>query len=339
MLRVARRTRRTTSGRDVRAVVLDTNQLLLDLREELRARKPVRKTLTELAEKFLPVKMRTLASASDFDGRMRNHILPALGARTSETLRKRDVQAFLLDLVGGGLSPQTANHVRDVGRQLVEDAIDNDEWEGSNPFARVVPFQIPEKEKDVFSRGEAKALLRAVPWRWRPLFALALYLGPRRKTIYSLRLDDVDLVHGLIDFNDTKTRRRIKKVPIPRGLTPYLKRAVADSKGEFLFTNRNGTRHARDSKALARVLRAAMRKAGIRRQGDRLPGITFRGLRRVCSCLLQEAGCSPWVVSRVLGHSQSSLAAMGNPVENVTARAYTVFSPGFVRRQLNKLEL
>ena len=321
----------------------ETNQLILELREEIRATRPdaaPARTLGEMAGRFLAVKLQTIASAPDFKGRMNNHVLRAFGDATWKTLKKRDVQAFLLDLIQQrGLSRQTANHVRDVGRQLVEDAIDNEEWPTSNPFARTDPFRLDEPEKDILTRREASALLRAVPSRWRPIFALALYLGPRRKSIYSLLVADVDLVHGLIDFNDTKTKKKLKMVPIPRELTPHLRHAIATTPGPWLFVNRYGNRHSRESRALNRVLRAAFVKAGIVRNDGRIPKITFRGLRRCCSCLLQDAGAHPWVVSKVLGHSQASLAAMGNPVENMTARRYTVFQPGFVRRQLNKLTL
>ena len=322
---------------------VDARQLLLELQEILKeqaAEAAPDITLSQLAAKFIPVKRRTIASALDFEARLNNHVLRVFGDATWRTLKKRDVQEFLLDLVQKrGLSPQTANHCRDVGRQLIEDAIENEEWPAPNPFAKADKLPLPELDRDTLTRSEAGRLLWCVPLKWRPLFALALYLGPRRKTIYEIRLEDVDFTHALINFNNTKTGRRLKHVPIPRELMPHLKMAAKKSAGIWLFTNRFGGQFQRNSRILNRVLRAAMRKAGIQRAGGELPKVTFRGLRRVCSCLLQESGCSPWVVSKVLGHSQASLVAMGSPKENTTAKFYTSFQPGFVRRELNKLHL
>jgi integrase len=323
----------------------DTHQLLLDLREELRAmREPLSapgKTIAEIASEWLPVKLRKIASAQDFGARVRNHLLPALGSRTCETLKKRDVEAFLLDLTQKkGLSPQTANHVRDAGRQLVEDAIEHGDWAGSNPFARADPLKIPEHDYESLSREEAARLIRATPTWWQAMFALAIFLGPRRKTIFNIRRTDVDTERWLINFNKTKTGKRVKFVPVPDGLQPYLLEALEASRDcEWLFPNRFRGKRSNNAKPVNHALFSALQRAGVLRQDGRAPELTFRDLRRVSSCLHQEAGCHPWVVSKILGHSQASLALMGSPAENTTSKHYTVFSEQFVRQELNKLKL
>lgn len=341
-----RRAKRVLSGLRSRLTPEpDTRQMLLELREELRQtlRPTLAKlrTLAEIAAEWLPQKLQKIASAASFEGRVRNHILPALGHHTSQTLRKRDVEVLLLDLRHGrGLSAQTANHVRDAGRQLVQDALENGEWSGANPFAQVEPFPLEERDYDVLSRQEARAVLAAVPDRWRPLFALAVYLGPRRSTILNVRVADVDLEARVISFLKTKTGKKIRRIPIPDELLPYLQEAVARAgPGEWLFPTRFGKKHAGQPKALNRVLRRAMQAAGVKRPDGGLPRLSFHGLRRTSSCLHQEAGCAAWVVSKVLGHSQASLVFMGNMPENVTARHYSTYSENFIREQLNRLTL
>jgi integrase len=315
-----------------------------ELRKEFRLlnaekRAPVLKTICDLAAEWLPRKTKLIASGKDFRRRVENHILPGLGHHTAATLKKRDVEAFLLELLEGGLSEQTVNHVRDHGRQLVEDAIDNDDWPSSNPFAKTKTLKIPETDKDILSRPEAALLLASIPTRWRPLFALALYLGPRRSSIFNVRPWDVDFASGVISFNKTKTGKAIKRIPIPDELVPHLREAMSCASKDWLFVSRNGTRHTRDSKSLRRVLARALKSAGIRRADGLVPHITFHGLRRVSSVLHQEADCHPWVVSKILGHSQASLALFGSVLENTTAKKYTVFSEQFVRQELNRLTL
>jgi len=324
----------------------DLRNLILDLREEMRSQfapqGPPLKTLTELAAAWLPRKLRTIAAPETFEGRVRLHLLPALGHHTYATLKKRDVEDFLhlLTTRQGRLSEQTANHIRDAGRQLVRDALDNGEWLGPNPFEQAAKLDIPEKEPDVLNRAEAARFLRwGVKKDLRPLFALALYLGPRRGTIFNIEREHFHPAEKLIDFHVTKTGKKQLGVPVPDELMPYLDEALAASAGSrWLFCRPNRLQFSPKSHILNDALADALERAEIKRRGRDL-ALTFHGLRRVSSCLHQEAGCHPWVVSKVLGHSQASLAMMGNPTENMTARKYTRFTEEFVRTQLNRLSL
>lgn len=321
----------------------DVSVMLAAVREEIRnavaanKQQEVSRTLRELSAEWLPRKLRTIVAPRTFAGRVENWILPLLGEHTSATLKKKTVEAFLLDLhQKHGLSPQTVNHVRDAGRQLVDDALDNDAWFGGNPFAKAKQLKNPNVRREVLSRDEAARLLLNIPARWLPLFAVALYLGPRRKTLFNIRTEDVDIEHGVIHFRDTKTRRPVLDIPIPDELVPHLRQALEQSRGPWLFVTRFGEKFTGNAKALNRVLACALKGAGIcSADGVTVRALTFRGLRRCSSTLHQEAGCHPWVVSKALGHSQASLSLP----ENMTAKKYTVFSPEFVRQELNKLTL
>ncbi len=336
------RRKRTVSERVVVAPPeADTRQLILQLQEEMRTllrpeQRPLR-PLSDLAEDFLRRKRQALTDPATFEARLRNWVLVALGAHTAATLKPMHVEDVMRAVVGEGLSAQTANHVRDGGRQLVAFAIDNGEWPGANPFAKVRPMRLPDAEHVMLTRDETGALLRHVRRFLAPLFAVAVYLGARRDTIFNIRCSDVDIGRKVIQLTKTKTGKRISNVPIPDELLPYLRDALAVSLGDWLFVSRVGERRTRDSgRALNKEIQRALKAAGVLR--DKVPpDITFRDLRRLSASLHQEAGAAPWVVSRVLGHSQASLVAAGNPAENMTAKHYTVFSEEFVRQELNKL--
>ncbi len=338
---VAKR-KKTVSERTISAPLEpDTRQLILGLQEEMRALlRPEQKPLLPLyllAEDFLRRKRAALTDPSTFEARLRNYTLLALGHHTANTLKPMHVEDMMRAIVGGGLSPQTANHVRDGGRQLVEFAIDNGEWPGANPFTKVKPLELPEADHVMLTREETGALLRNVRRFLAPLFAVAIYLGARRDTIFNIRCSDVDIGRKLIQLNKTKTGKRISNIPIPDELVPYLRDALDRSYGDWLFMNRAGEKRTRDSgRALNKEIARSLKLAGVLREGV-VPDLTFRGLRRLSASLHQEAGAAPWVVSRILGHSQASLLAAGNPAENMTAKRYTVFSEEFVRQELNKL--
>jgi integrase len=321
-------------------VLAETQRMLAELRAEMRAtvpEPPPARTLRDLSSEWLPRKLKKIpASAAAFDGRVRIHLLPTLGHHTYATLLPEHVEEMLEGFIEEGMGAQTANHVRDAGRQLVSHAIKNKRWVGPNPFEEVSKLKVPEHHYDVPTREEAAAILVAVEARWRPLFAAELYLGPRRKTLFHLKPEDVHLASGTIDFLVTKTGVPIRGIPIPNELRDYLKWALGDAKGEWLFSRDCGRQLSDKSNLLRAVLRRAIERAGVKRDGKPIR-LTFRDLRGVSCTLHQEAGCHIWVMAKVLGHSISSLGPDGGLMESMTARRYSKFQKEFVRANLNRL--
>jgi integrase len=309
------------------------------MRSLLKPEQKPQRPLDALAEDFLRLKRPDLADPETFEARLRNHALQALGRHTAATLLPMHVKDMMQSVVASGLSPQTANHVRDGGRQLVEFAIDNGEWPAANPFTKVRPLKVPIGEKVMLTKDQTRQLMLCLRRALVPLFAVAIYLGARRDTIFSIRRTDVDLSRGLIQLKKTKTGKQILNVPIPEELRPYLRDALfASVDSDWLFPSRYGGKRTRDSgRYLNREILRALKGMGVVNEaGEPLP-LTFKGLRRLSASLHQEAGAAPWVVSRVLGHSQAALVAAGNPAENMTARHYTIYTEEYVRQELNKL--
>jgi integrase len=343
---VARRAPKEESGRGATEAVEDLRQMLLEMRSELRELLPNRQsaaplpalTLADVVAEWLPRKLQEIAAPETFEGRVRLHILPALGRHTRETLLPLHVEDMMKGMLKAGLARQTVNHVRDAGRQLIDWALKNKRWGGENPFTETPKLKI-KWVKETLRLDEAAKLLRfGLDTHWRPLFALALYLGPRRKTIFNIRVDDVHMERKLIDFRVTKTGDPILGVPIPDLLMPFLEQALKVARGPWLFSQKNGRQMSSKSHVLNTALEDAIDRVGIKREG-RAIHLTFHGLRRCSSTLHQQAGCHPWVVSKVLGHSQESLALFGNLRENMTAKSYSDFEEHFVRSELNKLKI
>lgn len=166
----------------------------------------------------------------------------------------------------------------------------------------------------------------------------------------------------------TKTGRKREKIPVPDALVPWLDKAKAHAEevgSEYLFPAEGGGRLRHDYD-LSAILRSALAVAGIvshylykcrrpecRKQlqsqtqeqrwcpepecGWKLwcvpvpRPLRFQDLRHTCATLLEEAGCSPAVISEVLGH-----AAKGT-----TRRVYTHTKQleAYMRNELNKLQI
>lgn len=323
--------------RDARLVVeVDPNQLALfraEMLAELRPEQRESEALADIAKAWLPLKTAGMKSATDFEGRVLNHLVPSIGQHTDRTLLPMHVRAMMNELLAQGLSLQTVRHVWDAGRQCINHARKNKLWHGDNPFAEEKPDPVPAADYDSLSAEEAGRVLLAVESFWRPLFAAKLYLGPRRSELFRLLKTDVDLLADTIRLTITKTVRRrptlrTSIVPIPDEFRPFLVEAL-QRPGEHLFTALDGARLTKDTK-LCDVLRRALARVGL---GERR--LTFHALRRVCSTNHQEAGCHPWVVSHALGHSQAAVVL----AENTTARRYTRFSQDFIRKELNRMTL
>jgi integrase len=342
---MARKAPKEESGRGAAEHVDDLRQMILELRSEIRGRLPHSTsevpllTLRQISEQWLPRKLQEVAAPETFDGRVRLHILPALGNYTKEDLLPMHAEDLLKAMVKKhGFAPQTANHVRDAGRQMIAWALKNRLWSGLNPFEETPKLKTRWVRETLTREEVAKLLNYGLEVKWRPLFALALYLGPRRKTIFNVRLDDVHFQRGLIDFRITKTEEPIMGVPIPDRLRPYLEQALKDARAPWLFSQKSGKQMSSKSHVLNTALADAIDRVGVKRNG-RAIHLTFHGLRRCSSTLHQQAGCHPWVVSKVLGHSQESLALFGNLRENMTAKSYSDFEEHFIRSELNKLSI
>lgn len=328
--------KRAKAPREVRpAQAVDPNQIALAIAHLLPKPAEASEPIAALAHPWLTRKCRGMASGNSLEGRVRKWLLPYLGAHTDQTLKARDVADWISQLTrthsarGRPLSAQTIRHVWDAGRQIVQEALANDEWRGSNPFANAGAPPTETKEQDTLTAPETAAMLRAVPPLWQPLFATAIYLGPRRGGLRLLRKVDVEKEGWNIWLPTEKTSKR-RCVPVPGELQPYLQFALAlHPSSEWLFPNPETGGQLSNDVRLCPMLRRALSRLGIRKK------LTFHGLRRVSSSLHQEAGCHPWVVSRILGHSQASLIIP----ENTTSRRYTRFSDEFTRRELNRLTL
>jgi integrase len=298
-----------------------------------------------------------------------NHLEPLWELSEAE-LRPRLVKEALARLLRpvGPLSAATVNKVRATGRRIIREALLNERWTSPNPFDVVPRLRQTRPTYRTLSLSEVRRLLPCLrPDRRREVLAM-LYLGLRPGELKALRREDLDLQAAIIHIRrsngrDTTKTGKEREVPLPSALVPVLREALAHSPPScpLVFPGLGGKRQRADAK-LARMLRAALRAAGLvtgygyvcRRRGcgyreerqaqerakcpqcgfvlwvaGRALAVRYYDLRHSAATLHREAGADPLAIQLALGHSPKSL----------TDSIYTHLSRDYVRRELDKLRV
>ena len=261
------------------------------------------------------------------------------------------------------LAPQTVNHLRAFLCRVFSAARRAGKV-GQNPVLDVKRRRVPKRLPAFLNLDEVPRVLAALPDKWRPLFATAIYTGLRKGELLGLRKADVDLASRLISVRrsyarDTTKGGHAEAIPVASELLPYLETAIRRSPSELVFPNDNGSMMSEEA-SLQELLRSALVRAGIvtgyshicRRKGcgyseqaadadlRRCPKcnmklwpralvrkIRFHDLRHTTASLLMMAGANPAAVQRILRHSDPRL----------TTEVYGHLAPDYLRREIDLL--
>jgi integrase len=296
---------------------------------------------------------------------VKRHLIGSdLGALNLPEVTAARVEVFL-QRAERHLGPQTVNHLRGFVSRAFSAARRAGRFMGANPVAGVRKRKIPRSLPDYLRAHEVAPVLAAVPAHWRPFFATAIYTGLRKGELIGLRKVDVDLVGSLLTVAHSYDRLTTKgghtdAIPIARDLVPYLEDALAAlPTSELVFPRADGTMMPASVQP-EKVLRRALKRAGIvtgyhhvcRRKGcgyreaapdadlRRCPKhnrklwavaecrpIRFHDLRHTTASLLLMAGASPAAVQRILRH--------GDP--RITMGTYGHLAPDYLRTEIDRL--
>jgi len=264
------------------------------------------------------------ATFKGYDGKIRTHILPALGKARLVKLTPQNLEAFLNQKRMAGLSPQTVQHLRAILRAALSDAV---RWGlvPRNVAALVDGPRVPHRDVRPLTPNEAQSLLEAVrTHRLGALFSVALAVGLRQGEALGLAWNDIDLDGGTLTVRKTlqridesfvlvepKTVRSRRTIALPSVAVNVLRthrarqmeeRLMAGSLWEddwgLVFTTATG--RPLHGTNVTRTFQQLLAKAGLRRQ-------RFHDLRHSCASLLLAQGVHPRVVMETLGHSQIAL--------------------------------
>lgn len=211
---------------------------------------------------------------------IRRHLIGSdLGALSLPQVTSGRVEVFL-QAASHGVGPQTLNHLRSFLSRAFNSARRAGRFMGPNPATDVRRRRIQRRLPDFLRTHEVAPVLAALPDRWRPLFATAIYTGLRKGELIGLRKSDVDLREGLLTVARSYDREATKSgraevIPIAQELVPHLESAIGASPSELVFPQSDG-RMMSPGIQLELVLRRGLRRAGI-----------VTGYRHVC----RRKGC------------------------------------------------
>lgn len=287
---------------------------------------------------------------------LRDNILPAIG-----DMRLTDIKPItLLNLYSslsadgarkdgkpGGYSPKTIQHIHRLISAIYNKAA---EWQiiGINPAAHVKPPKVERKEIDFYDLEDIRILIKALedePIRPRTMTLLAAYTAMRRSEIAALKWEDIDFDNRTISINKaavyasgagrvdkgTKTVRSNRIIAMSdtvytllmeyRQWQEDIRHFLANKwqGSELVFTNDFGAPLHPDT--ITQWFGNFIKRRGLKH-------ISFHGLRHTAATLFLSSGVDIETVSRILGHSSST----------VTSQVY-LHSANAVRAEaMNKLD-
>jgi integrase len=165
-----------------------------------------------------------------------------------------------------------------------------------SPASGVVKFDVAENDARFASKealdailGAAKAPANASLY---PMIFAALFTGMRKKELFFLNWEDVDLDHGVIrvrnkeDFRTKSKKNRL--IPIHPRLQVVLAGIRKDSGRVFAITNQR------------RIMRRILKAAGIKKDAWHI-------LRHSAASYMLMSGIDPVTVMKILGHSNMEI--------------------------------
>ena len=113
-----------------------------------------------------------------YEGYLRLHLLPRLGAVEMGKLAPQTIEAFKVACHEHGLSARTIGHILALLRQMLNRAVD---WGylRVNPAQRVKAPVVEKQEMQLWTEEEAHRFLEHVPRPWYAFFCMALATGMR----------------------------------------------------------------------------------------------------------------------------------------------------------------
>lgn len=254
---------------------------------------------------------------------MERRVLPVLGDRPLDVIRKSDVRRLLLGLERAGLSFSSQTDALAVLSRLFEVVVD-DGLLVANP-ARGLRRRRPKDGMPTaraLTPGELVAFLEHCPDAYRPVVAALAFTGCRVGEAAALTPADVDLergvivvsrslspdVHGRLVEGETKSGRA-RAVPVLPQLRPFLVAAL-DGTGmdERVFVGPSGG--ALNSSNLSRGIRLREWRDEVKHFPAGEKPLRLHDLRHTALTLMFQAGVPANVVQAVAGHSSLAVTSL-----------------------------
>ncbi len=279
-----------------------------------------KKTINEIAMAWKEAKRQyvKLSTFAAYVLILENHLLPYFGNNTE--LQEKDVQAFVLEELGKGLSVKTIKDILIVLRMVMKFGVKNN-WMSYYEWDIRYPTVTDHKELEVLTIANHKKILDYVRKNFSFL-GLGIYIslstGLRigevcglkwsdmniadgtitvRRTIERIYIVDGEKKHSKLVVNTPKTRNSYREIPMSKELLSMVKpiRKIVNEEF-FVLTN---DEHPIEPRSYRNYYKRFMENLGI-------PKIKYHGLRHSFATRCIEVGCDYKTVSVILGHANIS---------------------------------
>ncbi len=278
------------------------------------------KSINEIYSEWKEMKRRLVkeSTLSTYTTNAEKHILPLLGTRNG--LKENDVQSFVFNLLGQGLSTKTVKDILIILKMIVHYGVKRGcmkwcEWD----------VKLPKSEErttvKVLTMSQQKTVMAFLKnnFSFRNLgLYICLNTGMRIGEICALKWDDINIGSKTININRTIERvyvtegkHRYTKVIISSPKTICSRREIPISTELTRMLRPIMTIATRDGYVLtnaAKPLEPRIYRRYYQKIMERLgmPCINFHGLRHTFATRCIESNCDYKTVSSILGHSNIS---------------------------------
>lgn len=263
-----------------------------------------------VAVRFMPdhVDMTLKPGGKDHYAYCLGHILPKLGAWRMRDINNLALQDFL-NSKRGGLAPQTISHLKNALSAIFRHAKRCNVWSGDLPTDGLLIPRIDSPEKQILTREQAARLVGCLHGQYSTLAALMLSTGLRIGEAAGLTWKRIDFAEGTITVQESwsrehgyqspKTKRGIRKIPLPAALAAQLIALQGDAEPETpVFITVNGNPIDKRTTASS-ILKPAAKRA-------KVPWVSWHTLRHTFSTWT-DASLTESERMKLLGHSSAGM--------------------------------
>ena len=287
---------------------------------------------------------RTYVSYHDL---LEQHLPARLANQPLSKLAPEDLQRHF-NLISGEGHPRTAELLRAVLRSALNKAVRLRRME-TNPVLGTDPVKYTLQETATFTAEEGRRFLDAAEGdRLGALFMIALSLGLRKGEVIGLKPEDVDLEQRVLHVRRSLAwvklpgaeqgewierepkRGSFRDVPMTETIYRALVRHLARRQEDAMAV---GEKWKDSGYLFVSVLGAPLHERNVSQAFNlvcdraKVPRIRFHDTRHSCGTLLHVQGADPFIIQKVLGHSQLS-----------TTRRYTHVPVAVTKTALDGLE-